>query len=169
MFQTLQIVSILLVAGAMTPALAHALEYPGKLRLQKDAYIATQQIYYPGFTYGGGAAEILAILATLALSVVTPYGTVSFWLTLCAFIAMLCMHAVYWLVTHPVNNFWVEGLKLEGFGRGFFALAPLGRGHHGAPPAWTALRDRWEASHIIRAGLSGLALVLLATAIVLDR
>src|SRR5262245_43244062 len=79
-FQTLQLVSIVLVAGAMTPALAHALEYPGKLRLQKDAYAATQQIYYPGFTYGGGAAEILAILATLLLTVVMPYGTVSFWL-----------------------------------------------------------------------------------------
>jgi hypothetical protein len=167
-FQALQIASIVLVAGAMTPALAHALEYPGKLRLQKDAYVATQQIYYPGFTYGGGVAEILAILATFLLTIVTSYGTASFWLTLAAFVAMLSMHAVYWLVTHPVNNFWVEGLDLKGFGRGFFALAPTGRGYDGAAPAWTELRDRWEASHIVRAGLSGLALVLLATAVVLD-
>lgn len=166
MFQALQIASIVLVAGAMTPALAHALEYPGKLRLRKEAYVATQQIYYPGFTYGGGAAEILAILATLLLTIVTPYGTASFWLTLAAFVAMLCMHAVYWLATHPVNNFWVDGLELKGFSRGFFALAPPGRDN--AVPAWTELRDRWEASHMVRAGLSGLALMLLATAVVLD-
>jgi hypothetical protein len=169
MFEVLQIASIVLVAAAMTPALAHALEYPGKLRLRKEAYVATQQIYYPGFTIGGGAAEILAILAALLLTVVTPFGTASFWLTLGTFIAMLCMHAVYWLLTHPVNSFWVKGLELQGAGRGFFAFDPLSRGQGGAAPAWTVLRDRWEMSHVVRAGLSLVALVLLATAVVLQR
>src|SRR5258707_14819483 len=49
MLQTVEIVSILLVALAMAPALAHLLEFPGKSRLTKDAYLTVQPIYYPGF------------------------------------------------------------------------------------------------------------------------
>jgi len=30
---------------------------------------------------------------------------------------------------------------------------------------WTALRDRWEYSHVVRAGLGLLSLTLLATAV----
>jgi hypothetical protein len=134
-FQILQIVAIVLVAGAMTPALAHALEYPGKLRLEKQAYIATQQIYYPGFTVGGGAAEVLAILATLLL---------------------------------VIHSFWVEGVANNRAGQGFFAFDPLGRAHDRAAPDWTELRDSWEISHMVRAGLSLLGLVLLAIAVVLE-
>jgi hypothetical protein len=167
-FQALQIASIVLVAGAMTPALAHALEYPGKLRLEKQTYIATQQIYYPGFTVGGGAAEALAILATLLLAILAPKATLSYWLMLGAFLAMVCMHAVYWVLTHPVNSFWVEGVTRNRAGHGFFAFDPLGRAHGGAAPDWTELRDRWEVSHMVRAGFSLLALVLLAIAVVLE-
>lgn len=32
----------------MAPALAHAMEYPGKMRLSRDAYLTVQPIYYPG-------------------------------------------------------------------------------------------------------------------------
>lgn len=167
MFQVLQIIAILLVAGAMSLALAHALEYPGKLRLEKDAYLATQQIYYPGFTIGG-LAEGLGVVATLLLVIVTPRGSGVYWLTLGAFLAMLCMHAAYWLLTHPVNNFWLKDVELKSAGRGFFAFDPLGRARGGAVPDWTELRDRWELSHIVRAGLSFLALALLVTAVVLE-
>ncbi len=48
MFQILQILTTVLVAVAMAPALAHALEYPGKMRLSRDAYLTVQAIYYPG-------------------------------------------------------------------------------------------------------------------------
>jgi hypothetical protein len=167
MFQVLQIIAILLVAGAMSLALAHALEYPGKLRLEKDAYLATQQIYYPGFAIGG-LAESLGVVATLLLVIVTPSGSSVYWLTLGAFIAMLCMHGAYWLLTHPVNNFWLKDVELKGAGRGFFAFDPLGRARGDTAPDWTELRDRWELSHIVRAGLSFLALALLVTAAVLE-
>jgi hypothetical protein len=168
MFQILQVVAILLVSAAMALALAHALEYPGKLRLNKEAYLTTQQIYYPGFTFGG-LAEGLALVVMLLLTIVTPRGSAIYWLTVGAFVAMLCMHAVYWLVTHPVNKFWLKDIELKGAGRGFFAFNPLGRAHDGAVPDWTALRDQWEISHIIRAILSVLALTMLATAVALER
>jgi hypothetical protein len=151
----------------MALALAHALEYPGKLRLSKDAYFTTQQIYYPGFSIGG-LAEGVSLVVMLLLTIATPRGSAVYWLTLGAFILMVSMHAVYWVLTHPVNKFWVRQVALKGAGRGFFAFDPLGRAGDGAAPEWTVLRDRWEISHIIRAILSVLALVLLATAVVIE-
>lgn len=167
MFQALQIATILLVAGAMTPALAHALGYPGKLALGKDAYVTTQQIYYPGFTIIGGGAEVLAVAATLLLAIVTPKGTISSWLTFGAFIAMVCMHAVYWVFTHPANKYWLKDAQVEASGRRFFAFDPFARADRGAPE-WIVLRDRWEISHMVRAVLSVLALGMLAAAVVLN-
>lgn len=64
----LEVVTVFLVAVAMSLALAHALEFPGKLRLNKEIYLATQTIYYPGFTIGG-FGEGLGLVATLALAV----------------------------------------------------------------------------------------------------
>jgi hypothetical protein len=57
----LQIVTLAVVAVALSAALAHALEVPGKMRLTKDEYFVVQSIYYPGFTIAG-AAELLAII-----------------------------------------------------------------------------------------------------------
>jgi hypothetical protein len=38
-------------------SLAHALEFPGKKRLDEKQYKAVQTIYYPGFTIGGMVGE----------------------------------------------------------------------------------------------------------------
>ena len=48
----LEILALILTAVTLTFALAHAAELPGKLRLSKEAYMAVQPIYYPGFTLG---------------------------------------------------------------------------------------------------------------------
>ena len=45
MLQTFQILATVLVAFAMAPAIAHALEFPGKMRLSRDAYLTVQPIY----------------------------------------------------------------------------------------------------------------------------
>jgi hypothetical protein len=62
----LQVITILLVAVAMSLALAHALELPGKMRLDEQTYRTVQTIYYPGFTFGR-LGEGLGMLATLVL------------------------------------------------------------------------------------------------------
>jgi len=54
------VVTVFLVAVAMALALSHALELPGKMRLDKQTYLAMQPIYYPGFTIGGGPARGVA-------------------------------------------------------------------------------------------------------------
>src|SRR5690349_20436541 len=165
MLVALKIVTVTLVAIAMALALAHALEFPGKMRLSKEEYLAVQPIYYPGFTFGG-AAEPLGIIALIVLTFTTPAAT-PFWLTAGALIALIAAHAVYWVMTHPVNNFWLRDFELKGASGTFFRSDPLRCvSEGGASPDWTIYRDRWERSHIIRAVLSFLSLVLLVTATV---
>jgi len=163
----LELASVILVALAMAPALAHALEFPGKRRLDREAYLAVQPIYYPGFTILG-AAEPLGLVATAILLVLTPRGTQGFWLTLVAALGLAGMQVVYWTVTHPVNRFWLRGEALGGAGAGFFAADPARRARGEAaadPAAWTALRDRWEWSHVARAALALVSLVALLVAV----
>jgi hypothetical protein len=99
MVHVLQILSILLAGIGMALSLAHALEYPGKRRLDHDTYVKVQAIYYPGFTIGG-AGEPLALIAVFALLLFMPYGTAAFWLTLAAFVGLALAHAIYWAITH---------------------------------------------------------------------
>jgi hypothetical protein len=83
-------------------------------------------------------------------------------------LGLVGMHAVYWLVTHPVNDFWLEKEKLGRLGSGFFSLGSSGEATHTDPErsiAWTELRDRWEYSHVARAGLGFAGFVALAIAI----
>jgi hypothetical protein len=163
MLQTLQVVTIVVVSVALTLGLAHALELPGKLRLPKEHYLAIQQIYYPGFTYGG-FAEPIGIVLFLVLLIATPAGSLQFWLTMAAFLLFLSTHATYWLVTHPVN-FWLKDFQPEKLAGRFFSFDPLHSIDRLRTADWTALRDRWEYSHVIRAAFALASLVLLATAV----
>jgi len=163
MLPVLQVLVLMLGAVTMALALAHALEYPGKMRLSKDQYLATQAIYYPGFTLGG-IAEIATVILLAALGFLTRGSGAVFWLTLGAFIVFAALHAVYWLLTQPVNNFWVRDVSLGRAGRRFFGL---GRRLKGKEPDWTDLRDQWETSHMIRAGLGLTGLLLLAISLVI--
>ncbi len=168
MFPTLQILTTLIVAVAMALALAHLLELPGKMRLSKDDYLTVQRIYYPGFTIGGVTEPIGALLLLLLLFL-TPGNTARFWLIAAAFAALAAMHAVFWLLTQPVNNVWLKDTELKGLGAGFFSHDPFGgrQIETSVKPDWTTLRDRWEWSHAARAALGLLAFILLVTAVAL--
>jgi hypothetical protein len=164
MSQVLQVVALVLVAVTLSFALAHAAELPGKLRLDKETYAAVQPIYYPGFTLGA-LSEPAAIVALIILLAVAPRAGVSFGWTVAAFIFLLLVHGVYWLVVHPVNRFWVKDQNLKGMSAGFFAVGHrLDAAGPGAATDWTALRDRWEYGHVVRAGLALLGFVCLAIA-----
>ena len=163
MFLILQIITVCLVAVAMSLSLAHALELPGKMRLGRDAYLSVQSIYYPGFTVGGGIGEAGGMMATLLLVLLTPRESAAFLCTLIALICLVASHLAYWAFTHPVNKCWLQDASLKGFGGAFFRFDPLNRA---APEdAWKHLRDRWEYSHVIRAVLAGMGFVCLVVAI----
>lgn len=166
MFLALQVLTITIVAVAMALALAHALELPGKLRLTKGEYFAIQPIYYPGFTIAG-AAEPLGLLFSAILLFLTPTGTLPFSLIASAFIGLLAMQATYWILTHPVNNFWLKDVELRGLSAGFFSLAAAQDPAHSENLDWIYLRDRWEFSHVARAAFGAISLILLVVAVAL--
>lgn len=161
MIETLQVATVMIAAVPAALSFAHALEMPGKLRLDESAYRAVQQIYYPGFTVGG-MAEIPSVLATALLLFLTTPGTVAFWLVLAALIGLAGMNAAYWLVVHPVNKHWMEGRPLGARASSFFGRT--------TPPAskadWRTLRDRWECGHLLRAVLAGLSFLALVISLV---
>jgi hypothetical protein len=160
-----EIVSILMVALAMAPALAHLLEFPRKSRLTKDACVTVQPIYYPGFTIAGGAGEVGGLIAVLAVLLLTPQGTPACWLRLVALAALLGMQFVFWLFTQPVNTFWLQSTSLGGFGEAFFNVGSgTHRVHPDDPDGWKRMRDRWEYSHIVRAALATFSFLLLVVA-----
>lgn len=153
------IISLLLVAIKMGLSLAHALELPGKLRLDEKTYKAVQTIYYPGFTLGGLAGEFGGMLALAVLVYLTPFGTSRFWWTAVALGLLVVSHGTYWFVTHPVNNFWVKDVAMSAPGVAFFSTFVSERARH-----WTELRNVWEISHVIRACLDMLSLISIAVA-----
>ena len=102
----LEILAVLITAIVAAPAIPHAAEFPGKRQLNRVDYFTVQRIYYPGFTLLG-AAEPLALLITALLAVFTPRGGM-LWLILCALIALVAMHAIFWVFVQPTNKYWLE-------------------------------------------------------------
>lgn len=156
MFGALQIFTVMMVALSAALSLAHALELPGKMRLDEPTYRAVQRIYYPGFTLGG-FGDVLGLAAAAALVLLTPMGSAAFWLTVVALVGMLATNIVYWVAVHPVNKHWMKGEPLSASAAAFFGA---GRGQASAAE-WTALRDRWEYAHVARAVLASVSLLAL--------
>lgn len=155
----LTVLCLLLVASKFGTSLAHVAELPGKLRLDEATYKAVQAIYYPGFTLVGLVGEFGGMLALAALLYLTPYGTNRFWWTAAALAFLLAGHATYWLMTHPVNNFWVKDVAMSAPGSTFFSTFT-----GSAEGGWTELRNRWELSHVIIAAFATLSLISIAVA-----
>ena len=149
----------MVVSVAMAAALGHALELPGKMRLSKELYHAIQSMYYPGYTIAGGIGEAGGIILVIVLLILSPAGSPAFWLTLVALIALVCMQAVYWLFTHPINRIWLKDEKLDSFSSNFFSFIMAGRENRKL--SWQQLRNRWEYSHVIRGGFAFLSLLAL--------
>lgn len=159
MTMLLSVLALVLLAVTMGLSLAHALEFPGKLRLDEQTYRAVQAIYYPGFTIGGLVGELGGMLVLAALLFVTPAGE-RFWWTAGALALLVAVHATYWIVTHPVNSAWLEDTRLTGASNAFFGLFASDTSD------WRQMRSVWEWSHVARAGLATLGFVSMTLAIV---
>jgi hypothetical protein len=160
MFTALSVLALLLVAVTLGMSLAHALEFPGKLRLDEPTYRAVQAIYYPGFTIGGLVGEFGSMVVLAVLLFIVPGGSERFWWTAAALGLLLGGHAVYWIVTHPVNNTWLKDTQLADAGQFFFGLFAAS----GAD--WRHMRNVWEWSHVARACLGMLGFISMSLAVV---
>jgi hypothetical protein len=134
------LLSVLLTALTLGPAMAHLLEAPVKLFLPREQYFQVQQIYR-GWTFAGvfvgGALLSTAWLAT------NVQGR-ALWLVLAACACLAGALLVFWVVTFPTDR------------------ATKNWTHQ--PPHWRQLRTRWEASHAVSAVLTLGALVFLLLA-----
>jgi hypothetical protein len=155
MIRSMIAISLFLVVLTVVTSLAHVLELPGKMRLTRDQYLTVQPIYYPGFTYAG-VAEPLSIVALAVLLWLSPRFTAAFWLLALALVAAMLTHLLYWVLVAPVNRVWLRGEALPESARRFFGMT-----EHAGETDWTALRDRWEWSHVCRAATSMTAFLLL--------
>lgn len=133
-------IALLATALAMGAALAHALELPNKIRLDRDAYFTVQQIYRG---WNLLAALLLVELVSIAAVVVMGWRTPS--VRISALVALLCLigaQALFWSFTYPANtathNWTVQ------------------------PDNWQELRRQWEYSH---AGGAALQIVAMASLI----
>jgi hypothetical protein len=159
MIFALKILALVLVVVTFSLSLAHALEWPGKMRLGREQYLAVQPIYYPGFSFAG-ICEPVAVLALIALLILTPGGTLAFWLVAGALAAASLVHALYWILTAPVNRVWMREQSLPASAQTFFGTGVQ------EEQDWKRLRNRWERSHLYRAIAATCAFLLLALAIV---
>ena len=163
----LKVASEVFVAVAMALALAHALEYPGKMQLDRATYTAIQRIYHPAFSIGGGIGEGLGVILTFALLIVTPGDSEQFNWIAAAFASVLAMQVVYWAVARPVSNFWARPTRLGSATRRFFGLsaATQTQVEKEYEKHWPALQQWWEISHIARAALGFIGTVTIAVGV----
>lgn len=155
------------VAAAMALSLAYALEYPGKMQLDRSTYVAVQRIYYPAFSFGRGISEGLGLVLTFVLLLVTPGGTEQFNWTAAAFASLLAMQAVYWTITYPVENFWSDRSQFVLTSRRYYGLSATAQAvaHREFENFWPALQQRWEISQIARAVFGFVGVVTTAVAV----
>ena len=132
-----QFLAVLFTALSLVPGGAHVLELPHKIRLDKDAYIAVQQLYR-GWAFLG-AALILAMIFDAAAAFMMRGQSPAWWLTGGAAALMLATLVLFFWFVFPVNQ--------------------ATRNWTVAPADWQALRARWEYAHAVDAGLTLLALI----------
>jgi len=137
------LLSLLLVALALAPALAHLLELPNKIHLSRQDYLTVQQIYRGwallGFVVFG------ALRSTLALTVTLRKQRRAFVFALIAYCCIVGTQAIFWTCTYPVNQITDNWNLL--------------------PDNWAELRWQWELSHAAGAVLNLIALTMLTASV----
>src|SRR5690349_438400 len=100
--KVLRFLSLLFVALALGPSMAHLLELPHKIGLPAEDYLTVQQIY------GGwallGIVVVGALLSTLALLFVERMNAERVAPTLFALLCIIGTQVVFWMYTYPVNE-----------------------------------------------------------------
>jgi hypothetical protein len=147
MIKSLQLVTILFVAVAMSAAWAHLLELPNKMALSREDYLVVQQIY------GGwallGIVVIGALILTTALALALRGRGRPFFFALAAAVCVALSLAIFFTFTFPANQATQNWTVL--------------------PAEWESLRRRWEYSHAAGAILYFAALASLVLCILTSR
>jgi hypothetical protein len=136
-------ISLLLVALALVPALAHVMELPHKIGMSGPDYRIVQGIYR-GWAYAG-IVIIGALIATPAYALMTRRTPGQFVPALVAFLCIAATQVIFWSFTFPVNRITADWTLM--------------------PRNWQALRVQWEYSHAASAVFNLVALVAMILAV----
>jgi hypothetical protein len=132
-----QLLAIVAVALYLVPTAAHLFELPHKMALSPAEYMTVQQIYAGWELFGIVIA--IALLATLANTLLVRADRRAFAWSLVAFLALAATQGAFWAFTFPINvatRFWTV-----------------------SPEVFEAARRQWEYSHGASAVLTFVALV----------
>ncbi len=139
--------AIVLTALALAPGLAHVLELPNKIVLDRQDYLVVQGLYR------GWSLLYIVLLGALTANAVVfllsrRRGAAAGW-ALVATLLLVASLAIFFVWTYPVNQITANWTV--------------------APPDWQALRARWEYSHAANALVTFLALCAAAAAGLMTR
>lgn len=137
MLRAVRFFSLLFVALALAPGLAHLFALPNKIGMDADDYLAAQQIYRGWALLG--ALVIGALFFTLVHAVLVRGERRRFVPALIAFLCIAGTQAIFWTLTFPANEATANWTLL--------------------PDSWQALRAQWEYSHAAAAALGLAAMV----------
>jgi hypothetical protein len=94
--------SLVFVALALAPAMAHLLELPNKITLSREDYLTVQQIYRGWALLGIVVAGALS--STLALTILARRHQRAFAFALVAVLCIVGAQIVFWSYTYPANR-----------------------------------------------------------------
>jgi len=96
-----QLLAIVAAALYLVPTGAHLFELPRKMALSSGEYMTVQQIYAGWELFGIVIA--VALLATLANTLLVRTDHRAFAGSLAAFLALAATQGVFWAFTYPIN------------------------------------------------------------------
>lgn len=145
--RTAHFLALILTALALVPAGAHLFALINKIGLPQDRYFIVQGIYR-GWSLLG-TILIAALVANLAVALLTRQQRLTFWLAIGATAGLTVALAVFFIWTYPANRATANWTV--------------------APTDWAALRQRWEYSHAASAALIFSALCCTSLSAVIGR
>lgn len=145
-----RLLTIVLTALSLAPALGHALEMPAKMRYEGALWLTISQTLYGAFGTVGGAFEIGAVVTTVVLAILVRHRGPAFGWTVLGAACLVAAHVAFWMWLAPVNA-TVAAFTLETL-----------------PADWMALRSQWEYTHAARAVLQIIAVGALVYSVLLE-
>jgi hypothetical protein len=141
--QVLSFLAIVLTGLTLVAPGAHLLELSNKIVLAESQYFTVQGIYRGWWLVG--LALPAAFVANLALAIVVRHADrIAFWLAIAAAALIAANLIVFFIWTQPANAVTAN-----------WTLRPAN---------WQILRQQWEYSHAVNAGIAFLAFCLVTVA-----
>jgi Domain of unknown function (DUF1772) len=143
----LRFITVIFAAITLSALMAHLLELPGKMKLSKENYLATQGIYR-GWSWLG-IFEIGAILFTLIWVFADSNKRRTVRYLLIALGLFIISIVLFFIFTFPANTATLNWTTL--------------------PDNWETLQKNWEYSHAVRAILNFTGFCFLIAALLRER